>query len=145
MKTSYVHDEEWADKVRATREISDALPILVRRYVKPQNNKTRHEHGWRVIGHPILPNMPFVDKRLSPEENLRMAIEYFESAPLPAKPEKTKEEIKRDKALIKKYVARIANGYEVKEHPGKKRRAFANKSKTMEEKKQEALDYINSP
>ena len=71
----FVRDEDWRDKVRETRQISQTLP----KYIYLTNHDSRGIHGYVVRNHPDKKKRQFVSKALTMEDKLKQTIEYANS------------------------------------------------------------------
>jgi group I intron endonuclease len=141
-------------------QIKKTDPTLPR-YIVLCNDEGRGVTGYRIIKHPTLPERKFTSGFLSMEEKLQQAITYIETGvvenvcrPIAEKSQKWKEAIAVGKSARKTsnlpqyiyethYDKRNAHGYIVRNHPTLKQKQFISSSLSMEQKLQQANDYIN--
>ena len=111
------------------------LNIELPKYISYFQNT--HREGYRVKLHPTKKDSQFADKSVSLEENLQNAKDYL------LIPDIIVERQTDLPQYIYHHHDRKSTGYFVRNHPTKKKKAFTSMKISMEEKLQNAKNYIN--
>ena len=134
-------NDVWNAKIKATKELNKANTRKYSKYIIMRTS--RDTTVFHVMNYPGLPDRSFGSTKKSDDEKYQLCIDYIEGRIPPIeKKEKVFKPRDRDDGLPL-YIFLIKDkGYSVDRHPTLPKKTFTISTLTMEQKLQQAKDYL---